>query len=51
MQFNIVVSTNEAAIALYEKLGFSIIGTIPNAFNNLKMGKLVDAYVMYKNLW
>lgn len=49
MQFNSVVSTNKAAIHLWKALKFSIIGTIPNAYNHKKRG-LVDAYIMYKAL-
>ncbi|MGF1515928.1 MAG: GNAT family N-acetyltransferase [Elainellaceae cyanobacterium] len=49
MQFNLVVSTNEIAVRLWEKLGFSIVGTLPNAFKHSKLG-FVDAFVMYKGL-
>jgi len=49
MQFNSVVSTNEIAIKLWEKLGYKIIGTIPNAYHHKKLG-LVDAFIMYKQL-
>lgn len=49
MQFNMVVSTNEAAIALWKKLGFLIVGTLPKAFRHKRLG-LVDAYVMYRFL-
>lgn len=49
MQFNIVISTNTVAVALWQKFGFSIIGTIPNGFKHLKLG-FVDAYIMYKEL-
>jgi ribosomal protein S18 acetylase RimI-like enzyme len=49
MQFNFVVSTNEPAVALWKKLGFEIIGTVPAAFNHRTRG-LVDAYVMYRSL-
>jgi ribosomal protein S18 acetylase RimI-like enzyme len=49
MQFNIVVSTNEAAVALWKKMGFEIVGTLPKAFRHLEFG-LVDAYVMYRFL-
>ena len=49
MQFNFVVSTNTPAIALWKKLGFEIIGTIPKAFNHQILG-LVDAHVMYIEL-
>ena len=49
MQFNFVVSTNCVAVALYEKLGFSVVGTLPKAFRHKALG-LVDAYVMYRFL-
>lgn len=47
LQFNFVVSTNEPAVALWEKLGFSIVGTLPKAFKHKHLG-YVDAYVMYR---
>ncbi len=47
MQFNSVVSTNEIAVKLWEKLGFQIIGTIPKAYKHAKLG-LVDSYIMHK---
>lgn len=49
MQFNSVVSSNEAAIHLWKSMGFSIIGTIPKAYNHKTLG-LVDSYIMYKEL-
>ena len=49
MQFNFVVSTNSAAVALWEKLGFSIVGTLPKAFRHARLG-FVDAYVMFRAL-
>ena len=49
MQFNFVVGTNEAAIALWKKLGFRIVGEIPKAFRHPARG-LVDAYVMHRFL-
>ncbi|GLX85296.1 N-acetyltransferase [Thalassotalea loyana] len=49
MQFNSVVSTNEVAVKLWQKLGFSIIGTIPNAYYHGTLG-LVDSYIMHKGL-
>ena len=45
MQFNFVVSTNRAALALYERHGFAIVGTLPEAFLHARLG-FVDAYVM-----
>lgn len=47
MQFNFVVSTNTGAIKLWKKLGFTIAGTLPKAFNHPSKG-YVDALVMYK---
>lgn len=47
MQFNNVVSSNDVAVKLWIKLGFSIIGTIPKAYKHAKLG-LVDSYIMYK---
>lgn len=49
MQFNYVVSTNAPALALYRKLGFEIVGTLPKAFQHREWG-LVDAYVMHQFL-
>lgn len=49
MQFNLVVSTNEGAIRLWENLGFERVGTLKKAFRHPQHG-LVDAYVMYKLL-
>jgi|SRR5919109_825412 L-amino acid N-acyltransferase YncA len=49
MQFNFVVSTNTAAVDLWKKLGFTIVGTLPRTFNHKTLG-LVDAYVMHRFL-
>jgi L-amino acid N-acyltransferase YncA len=49
MQFNIVVSTNHKAVALWMKMGFEVVGTIPKAFDHQQKG-LVDAYVMHRFL-
>lgn len=49
MQFNHVVSTNTAAIRLWKRLGFSIVGTLPKAYRHKRLG-YVDAYVMYQLL-
>ena len=49
MQFNFVVSTNESAIRLWQKLGFEIVGTLPGAFRHPQKG-YVDVYVMYRSL-
>ncbi len=49
MQFNIVVSTNEAAVTLWKKLGFSIVGRLPKVFQHKSQG-YVDAFVMHRFL-
>jgi ribosomal protein S18 acetylase RimI-like enzyme len=49
MQFNFVVSTNTGAVRLWQKLGFEIVGTLPEVFQHQKLG-FVDALVMFKNL-
>ena len=49
MQFNLVVATNEPSLALWQKLGFEIVGTLPGAFDHAELG-LVDAHVMYRFL-
>ena len=49
MQFNYVVSTNTAAIRLWQDLGFEIVGTLPGAFQHPEKG-YVDVYVMYRSL-
>ncbi|HEV2640962.1 MAG TPA: GNAT family N-acetyltransferase [Actinocrinis sp.] len=46
MQFNAVVDTNLAAVAIYRKLGFTIIGTVPGAFDHPTLGR-VGLHVMY----
>lgn len=49
MQFNFVVSTNTTGVALWKKLGFEIVGTLPKAFRHAILGD-VDAYVMHRFL-
>lgn len=49
MQFNCVVSTNERAVRLWQKLGFAIVGRLPGAFKHPRAG-YVDAFVMFKQL-
>ncbi|WP_394827829.1 GNAT family N-acetyltransferase [Pendulispora albinea] len=46
MQFNAVVATNHAAIALYQRLGFAIVGTVPGAFAHKTLGR-VGLHIMY----
>lgn len=49
MQFNFVIASNEGAVALWRRLGFAIVGTLPAAFRHPRLG-LVDAYVMHRAL-
>jgi len=49
MQFNLVVSTNERAVRLWQRLGFAIVGRLPDAFRHRQLG-FVDAFVMFKRL-
>jgi L-amino acid N-acyltransferase YncA len=46
IQFNAVVETNTAAVALWQSLGFRIIGTVPQAFDSRTHG-LVGLHVMH----
>jgi GNAT superfamily N-acetyltransferase len=49
MQFNAVAETNVEAVALYRSLGFSIAGTVPEAFDHPEHG-LVGLHVMHLKL-
>lgn len=49
MQFNAVVETNEAAVHLWQALGFQILTTVPEAFDHPRHG-LVGLHVMYQRL-
>jgi L-amino acid N-acyltransferase YncA len=49
VQFNAVVETNVAAVALWRSLGFTLVGTVPDAFNHRRLG-LVGLNVMYRPL-
>ena len=48
-QVNFVVSTNVRAVALWQSLGFTIVGTVPQAFRHRTFG-CVDVYVMHRLL-
>jgi L-amino acid N-acyltransferase YncA len=49
MQFNFVVSSNTRAVALWESIGFAIVGRSPQAFKHPTLG-YVDALVMFRTL-
>lgn len=50
LQFNAVVATNEAALKLYKKLGFTPLGTIPKGFL-MKDGTYEDIIPHYYTLY
>ena len=49
MQYNLVVATNEAAIAAWQKEGFEVVGRLPGAFAHPRHGD-TDALIMYFRL-
>jgi len=49
MQFNAVVETNDAAVHLWQALGFQIIGTVPEAFEHPTYGR-VGLHIMHRRL-
>lgn len=49
MQFNFVVSSNQRAVALWQTLGFAIVGRLPGAFRHPALGP-VDVLVMFRSL-
>ncbi|MFF0744660.1 GNAT family N-acetyltransferase [Streptomyces sp. NPDC004111] len=49
MQFNAVAASNLHAVRLYERLGFTVIGTIPEGFHHPEQG-YVGLHVMHRPL-
>ncbi len=49
MQFNLVVSSNERAVRLWQSMGFAIVGTLPGAFSHPTQGD-VDGFVIFQRL-
>ncbi|WP_454084830.1 N-acetyltransferase family protein [Georgenia sp. Marseille-Q6866] len=49
MQFNAVVETNEPAVRLWTSLGFTVLATVPEAFDHPRHG-LVGLHIMYRSL-
>lgn len=49
MQFNAVVAANAPAVHLWRSLGFSVVGTVPEAFLHPERG-YVDLLVMHRRL-
>lgn len=49
MQFNFVLASNRRAVELWERMGFQIVGRVPEAFLHPVEG-YTDALVMYQQL-
>ena len=49
IQFNAVVETNESAVALWRSLGFTVLATVPEAFDHPSHG-YVGLHVMHRFL-
>ena len=49
IQFNAVVETNTAAVALWRSLGFEVVGTVPEAFEHPRHG-YVGLLIMHRFL-
>jgi GNAT superfamily N-acetyltransferase len=49
VQFNAVAASNTPAVRLYASLGFTVIGTVPGAFEHPSLGR-VGLRVMYHDL-
>jgi ribosomal protein S18 acetylase RimI-like enzyme len=49
LQFNFVVSTNTAAIRLWESLGFRVLARLPGVFDHATLGR-TDALVMFREI-
>ncbi|MFD6992442.1 GNAT family N-acetyltransferase [Streptomyces sp. NPDC059943] len=49
MQFNAVVETNTHAVKLYESLGFTVLGTLPEGFRHPVHG-YVGLHIMHRAL-
>lgn len=49
MQFNFVVASNTRAVRLWQRMGFDIVGRVPDAFLHPVHG-MCEALVMYRRL-
>lgn len=49
LQFNAVVTINQSAIQLYEKIGFTKIGNVPKSYRNIS-GEYEDILLYYLDL-
>jgi len=49
MQFNFVVEDNDHSLRIWQKLGFEIVGRVPDAFRHAEKG-LMAVYILYRKL-
>lgn len=49
MQFNFIVVDNEPSLRVWKKLGFEIVGTVPDAFRHSEKG-LMSVHILYRKL-
>ncbi|MEC3978684.1 GNAT family N-acetyltransferase [Amycolatopsis sp. H20-H5] len=49
MQFNAVAESNHAAVRIYRREGFDVVGTVPGAFAHPALGR-VGLHVLYRTL-
>lgn len=49
MQFNFVIASNHRAVALWTRMGFAVVGRIPEAYLHPNTG-YTDALVMHRHL-
>lgn len=49
MQFNFIVADNERSLRIWNRLGFDIVGTVPDAFRHSEKGYM-PVHVLYKKL-
>jgi ribosomal protein S18 acetylase RimI-like enzyme len=49
MQYKFVVSSNDTAVRLWQRHGFSIVGRVPGAFRHVPLGP-TDVFVMHRAL-
>jgi L-amino acid N-acyltransferase YncA len=49
LQFSFVPSTRTGSVALWMRLGFAVVGTLPASYCDAERG-MVDAYVLYRVL-
>ena len=49
MQFNFVVASNATAVKLWQRHGFTIVGTVPRAFRHATLGP-TDIHIMHRSL-